>query len=165
MSFWNWLFPRTPLRLSSPLPVDQAAQALRAASARGNLTATGTVVGQVRGERVHLYHRAPMRNSFKPHFRGRLYATAQGCELRGRFALPGLVLAFSAFWFCFCLLWSVITAAQLGCADLRLLPAILPGLLLMGFGVGLLRLGQHLASDDPRLLTRVLRQALQCPSP
>ena len=164
MRFWNWLFPRTPLQLSSPLPPDQAAQALRAATARGNLTANGTVVGGVRGGRVHLYHRSFLRNSFKPHFRGQLQGSAQGSVLHGRFAPPVLVVLFMAFWIGFCLLWSVVTALQLGAISLMHIPALLPGLVMMGFGIGLVRLGQHLAADDPRILSRVMQQALQSPT-
>lgn len=164
MRFWNWLFPRTPLQLSSPLPPEQAAQALRAATARGNLTASGTVVGSVRGGRVHLYHRTLLRNSFKPHFRGQLQGSAQGSVLRGRFAPPVLVVVFMAFWIGFCLLWSVVTAVQLGAISLMHIPALLPGLGMMGFGIGLVRLGQHLADNDPRILSRVMRQALQSPT-
>ncbi len=164
MSFWTWLFPRTHVVFSSPLPHEQALQALRAATARGNLTATGSVAGSVSERGVHLYHRRVMRNSFKPHFRGALRSTPQGCELHGRFALPALVFIFMLFWLGFCVLWSVVTATQLGGADLMLLPAVLPGMLMCGFGIGLLRLGQHLAADDPAILSRVIRQALQSPS-
>ena len=163
MSFWTWLFPRSHVVFSSPLPREQAVQALRAATARGNLTATGSVVGSVGEQHVHLYHRVVMRNSFKPHFRGTLRATTQGCELRGRFALPALVFLFVIFWLGFCVLSSLVTATQLDRIDLMLLPALLPGVLMCGFGIGLLRLGQHLASDDPAILSRVIRQALQSP--
>lgn len=164
MSFWTWLFPRTQAAYTSPLSPEQAVQALRAATARGNLTATGSIVGSVSNKRVHLYHRRVMRNSFKPHFRGSLCATAQGCELRGTYALPPLVFVFMFFWLGFCVLWTTLTAMQLGRFDPMLLPAALPGLLMAGFGIGLLRLGQHLASDDPAIVSRVIRQALQSPS-
>ena len=164
MSFWTWLFPRTQAVFASPLPREQAVQALRAATARGNLTATGSIAGSIGDKRVHLYHRTVMRNSFKPHFRGSLYATAQGCELRGEYALPPLVFVFMLFWLGFCVLWTTVAALQLGRFDLMLLPAVLPGLLMPCFGIGLLRLGQHLASDDPAIVSRVIRRALQSPS-
>lgn len=164
MSFWTWLFPRTQAVFASPLPREQAVQALRAATARGNLTATGSIAGSISDKRVHLYHRTVMRNSFKPHFRGSLQATAQGCELRGAYALPPLVIVFMLFWFGFCVLWTTVAALQLGRLDLMLLPAVLPGLLMPCLGIGLLRLGQHLSSDDPAIVSRVIRQALQSPS-
>lgn len=163
MSFWTWLFPRTHVVFSSPLRHEQAVQALRAAIAHGNLTATGSVAGSVGDQDVHLYHRVVMRNSFKPHFRGELHTTAQGSELRGSFALPALVFVFVVFWLGFCVLWSAVTATHLGRFDLMLLPAVLPGVLMLGLGIGLLRLGQHLAADDPAILSRVIRQALQSP--
>lgn len=164
MSFWTWLFPRTAIVFASPLSPEQAAQALHTATARGNFTASGSVAGSVRKGRVHLYHRTLMRNSFKPHFRGHLHATAQGSELHGRFALPGLVQVFMVFWLGFCVLWSALTAFQVGKLDLLLLPAAIPGVLMLGFGIGLVQLGQHLANDDPATLSRVIRKALQSPS-
>ena len=164
MSPWTWLFPRTPVVFSSPLPRDQAVQALRAATARGNLTATGTIAGSVGAGKVLLYHRRTMRNSFKPHFRGRFVASAQGCELRGVFAPPLLVVVFLSFWVGFCLLWTVVSATQFGEQNSLQLAAAIPGLVMAGFGVGLLRLGQHLSADDPAILSRVIRQALQSSS-
>ncbi len=161
MPFWTWLFPRTPAVFPSPLPCDQAVQNLRAATARGNLTATGTIAGSVTAARVNLYHRTMLRNSFKPHFRGHFVDTAQGCTLQGRFALPMLVHAFMLFWLGFCMLWTVITAVQLGKVDLMLLPAALPGTVMAAFGIGLVRLGQHLSVDDTAVLSRVIQQALQ----
>lgn len=161
MSFWTWLFPRTAVVFPSPLPRAQAVQHLRAATARGNITATGSIAGSVQATRVNLYHRSALRNSFKPHFRGHFVDTAQGCELQGRFALPALVHAFLLFWLCFCVLWTVISAVQLGRMDLLLIPAALPGVVMAAFGIGLVRLGQHLAAADPETLSRVIRQALQ----
>jgi len=164
MSFWTWLFPRTQAVYTSPLPPEQAMQALCAATARGNLTFTGSVVGSISGKHVHLYHRTVMRNSFKPHFRGSLYATPQGCELRGAYAMPPLVVVFMLFWLGFCVLWTTVAVLQLGRFNLVLLPAVLPGLLMPFFGIGLLRLGHHMSSDDPVIVSRVIRQALQSPS-
>lgn len=164
MSFWTWLFPRMPAVFPSPLSPAQAAQALRTATARGNITATGTVAGSVEVEDVLLYHRVPLRNSFKLHFRGQFVATAQGCELQGRFALPGLVVAFMLFWLGFCVLWTVLSAIQIGRVDPMLMPvALLPGPLMAGLGIGMVRLGQYLAAGDPATLSRVIRQALQSP--
>ena len=165
MSAWTWLFPHTSVSFASQLTPQQAAEALRAATSRRNFTAYGTIAGSVGSERVHLYHRTLIRNSFKPHFRGSLHATAQGCELRGSFAQPWLVKAFMVFWLGFCVLWSVLTAIQVGRVDLLLLlPAAIPGVLMLGFGIGLVRLGQHMANDDPATVSRMIRQALQSPS-
>ena len=164
MSLWTWLFPRLPAVYSSPLSREQAVQALRAATARGNITATGTIAGSVDADRVLLYHRRAMRNSFKPHFRGRFVACTQGCELRGVFAPPLLVIVFLSFWIGFCLLGTVVSVLQLGQQSSLQMATAIPGLVMAGFGVGLLRLGQHLSADDPAILSRVIRQALQSPS-
>jgi len=161
MSFWTWLFPRTPAVFPSPLPREQAVQNLRAATARGNITATGSIGGSVQETQVNLYHRSVARNSFKPHFRGHFVDTARGCELRGRFALPAFVHAFMLFWLGFCVLWTVVSAIQFGRLDLLLVPVALPGLVMAAFGIGLVRLGQHLSATDPATLSRVIRQALQ----
>lgn len=161
MPFWTWLFPRTPVVFPSPLPREQAVRNLRAATARGNITATGSIVGSVQATRVNLYHRSALRNSFKPHFRGRFVDTARGCELRGRFALPVLVHAFMLFWLSFCVLWTVISATQFGRTNWMLIPVALPGMLMAAFGIGLVRLGRHLSATDPETVSRVIRQALQ----
>jgi len=165
MPFWTWLFPRTPAVFPSPLPRAQAVQNLRAATARGNITATGTIVGSVEAARVNLYHRSALRNSFKPHFRGHFVDTAQGCALHGRFAPPVLVHAFMVFWLGFCVLGTTISVVQLGRMDPMLIPAALPGVLMAAFGIGLVRLGQHLSANDPAILSRVIRQALQSHHP
>ncbi|MGX9720621.1 hypothetical protein [Stenotrophomonas acidaminiphila] len=164
MPLWSPLFPRTPAVFETRLSRREAVASLQAATARGNITATGSVAGTVDATRVHLYHRTPQRNSFKPHFRGQLIDTPRGCELRGRFALPGLVVAFMVFWLGFCVLWTVVTAMPLGSLEPMRLPAALPGVLMAAIGIGLVRLGQHLARDDPAELSRVIRQALQSPT-
>jgi hypothetical protein len=56
--------------------------------------------GDVNGNRIHLYMvRKDLRNSFAPHFYGKLQGRASGTMIKGRFTLARFVMAFLGVWF------------------------------------------------------------------
>jgi len=58
------------------------------------------ISGDVSGNKIHLYMvRKELRNSFAPHFYGKLQARPSGTIVRGRFTLARFVMAFLGVWF------------------------------------------------------------------
>ena len=58
------------------------------------------ISGDVSGNRIHLYMvRTDLRNSFAPHFYGKLQGRPSGTMLKGRFTLARFVMAFLGVWF------------------------------------------------------------------
>ena len=165
MSFWTWLFPRTPAAYASELSIAQAVQQLRAATARGNITAVGTITGNVDEAQVRLQHEvAGTRNSFKPQFYGSFRKTTQGCELHGSYRMPTLVIVFILFWLGFCVFWTGLSALLAWQINPMQIFIALPGLLMFALGIGLARIGQSMARGDQAVLSRVIAQALQSAS-
>jgi hypothetical protein len=58
------------------------------------------ISGDVSGNRIHLYMvRKELRNSFAPHFYGKVQARPSGTIIRGRFTLARFVIALLGVWF------------------------------------------------------------------
>ncbi len=94
-----------PVRMASPLDVDDALARLR--SGRGIRTLPGhsgpfrwwVVSGGVSADRVRLRAtRRALRNSWSPALRARVVTRPGGSELVGSFATPRMVANFTAMW-------------------------------------------------------------------
>src|SRR5262249_51775573 len=86
----------------APGSPQQAADLLARATPRTSLHSPfqNGVVGAVRVERVSLrYHRAGIRNSFAPFFRGQFSIESGQTVLRGAFGLHPIAKAFMTVWF------------------------------------------------------------------
>ena len=119
--------------------------------------------GSVSASRVSLQRVIPMvGNSFKSFFVGRFEQHDGKVVLTGRFAMHWLVKVFMAFWFGFCVLFTV---ARIVTAIRTPRAAFMPltGGLMLLFGLGLVRLGGWFSRRDPAWLSDVISTALHAP--
>ena len=130
--------------------------------------AEGTVWAKIRGRRFRIFAQGPpyIRNSFVPFFYGRLDDKAGGCEIRGRFGIHPIVVAFMTFWFGG--LGAGFVTMVLGRLSILTLPGIPPPLVvvvaplgMMLFGIGLLTVGRRSARAQLRELERFLKHELK----
>jgi hypothetical protein len=91
--------PRHPetLSLLTALPISTCQTNLRRTL---EFNTIGPVLGEVSAHRFHMYvYRKDLRNSFKPHFYGKLSTTASGTRITGKFRMHIFVKIFLCVWF------------------------------------------------------------------
>ncbi len=93
----NVLGHRTKIRLRTEITISDCET--RLAGSIGFNT-VGPVLGSINGDKFHLYVvRKDFRNSFSPHFYGKLVARPSGTIIKGYFAMHFFVKIFLSIWF------------------------------------------------------------------
>jgi hypothetical protein len=155
-----------PVEFESSFGMAESVERLKGATRRWGLFSVTEEVasGRVSESRVSLQRVIPMvGNSFKPFFVGRFQLSGGGVVLRGRFTLHWLVKLFMGFWLGFCVFFT--TLAIVGAMrSPRAAAAPFAGLAMLGFGLGLIRLGGWFSRNDPAWLSAVIRNALGTPT-
>ncbi len=130
----------------------------------------GTVFATIRGGKFRLFAQGPkyVSNSFAPFFYGRLESTPAGTRIHGRFQMHRLVRVFMTIWF-----------AGVGSGTVAVIAGVLSGgmqsdlppyvavgtcLLMLLFGVGLVRFGQWIARGQLRSLQDFIQNTLEAQS-
>jgi hypothetical protein len=161
---YAFLFGSVPASFETDLPLDQAVERLREATARPPgiaLTHEGAA-GTVTAQHVSLYRSIPLfANSFKPIFAGRFCSEGGRTFLRGVFTMHWLAKAFMTFWFGFCLFWTLLATvmALAKPQEVWFFPIFGLGMMLAGFAI--VQLSTWLARNDTRYLSTVIENALR----
>ena len=124
--------------------------------------------GRVSNDSVSITRSIRYRNSFKPYFRGRLSASGSGTEIVGRIGLHPFARIFMYFWFGFLALFASVVLfgfvpeflASDRPVDLGITILIAVPFGLFVFGIALLKLGRHLARNEPAQLKAFICDAL-----
>jgi hypothetical protein len=154
----------------APGSPQQAADLLARATPRTSLQTPfqNGVVGAVRAERVSLrYHRAGIRNSFAPFFRGQFSVESGQTVLRGAFGLHPIAKAFMTVWFgiagCSGLAAVVIAVQGVvsGAGILSRLSVAVGALLFTALGFVFLRFAKWISRRDPEQIRLHTRGALR----
>ena len=166
------LFGGIPARFTSAYSLEESVERLRSATKRSPFRGLfkEAAVGKVSEQKVSLQRVVPFfGNSFKPIFKGGFEREANGIVLEGQFTKFLVTKVFSAFWFGFGTLWTLLSCFfSLGTA---LMPSETPTLYVTIFfpliGIGMLAAGYLLermawqwSRGDIEYLSAVISQAL-----
>lgn len=160
----NLLYGGTPATFESSFSLEESVRRLKAATKQTSFSALTMqqAVGRVHEDKVVLERVIPfVHNSFKPVFVGQFEHTRSGIRLQGHFTMDWLAKVFLTFWFGFIVLWVGIAVSLLaasGSLEKWWLP--LAGVLMLGFGFGLVRAGKYFARNDIVWLSNVIKAAL-----
>ena len=164
--FLDLLYGSVSVEWESAYPLEESVVRLRAVTLKSafSVLAEPAAVGTVSESGVKLQRVIPMvRNSFKPFFLGQFVRRGERVFLTGRFTMLPITKVFMSLWFGLLASVSVIALVSM-----LAVPAEKPGrfllvlgpLLMMAFGVGLLRLAKWFCRNDAEWLTHIIRRAI-----
>lgn len=152
-----------PVEFESSFGMAESVKRLKAATRHWGLFSVTKEVasGRVTESRVSLQRVIPMvGNSFKPFFVGRFQLRNGNVVLRGRFTLHWLVRLFMGVWLSFCVLFATLGIVA-AIRSPQAAPMPFAGVVMLAFGLGLIRLGGWFSRNDPAWLSSVIRNALE----
>ncbi len=168
-----FLFGDVPVEFRSAFSLQESVRRLRKVTKRNPLLGLikEVAAGRVTEAGVRLQRVRPvLANPYKPIFVGRFEDTNGQVYLRGRFTMPLVSKIFASTWLSLVLSFLIVTIASgLGIdmigmgrnvALLPLLSVILAEIILLMFGVALLRFSWRLSQSDIGYLTTVITQTL-----
>jgi hypothetical protein len=159
---WDTIYPEVAAHFESQFDLDTSIRRLTERSKSSVLRTMfrEAAVGRVSSLEVRLRRYNPwFRNDFAPCFVGAFVASGRRPVLRGCFRARTWTRAFLTFWLGLCTLWTIgATAAALADPTVWALP--LGGLLMLGFGLGLLFWGKTYGATDITWLSSIIRQSL-----
>jgi hypothetical protein len=164
--FLDLLYGSVSVEWESAYPLAESVARLRAVTLRSVFSALAepAAVGTVSESRVKLQRVIPMvGNSFKPFFLGQFVKRGERVFLTGRFTMLLITKVFMSLWLGLLACVSVTALVSMLAA-----PAGKPGrfllvlgpLLMMAFGIGMLRLAKWFCRNDVGWLTHVIRRAI-----
>ena len=120
------------------------------------------LVGHVRENHVVLRRERPhIQNSFKP-FLDASFIEEDGCVyLKGEYRMSRPTQIFMVFWFGFIAFWELMVISKLQLDNPKYYLFILAGLVMLGFGVLLIKFGAKLASNDISWINSKVTKALK----
>ena len=143
--------------------VEQAIERLQTKVSKtsfSSLTNQG-MAGTVGKENTKIQRVIPMvGNSFKPFLVGSFTSEDGKAILSGVFRFHRFVQAFMTFWFGFIILWVLIASIAVLSKPAEAWFIPLFGILMLGFGVGLVTLGKWFARNDKRWLKENISNAI-----
>ena len=120
------------------------------------------ISGDANRDRIHLFVvQKDLRNSFAPHFYGKLKTEPTGTLVSGRFRLPVFIQGFLLLWFggIAVLMVTLALLTARGAVLNSTIALFFPPLLFL-FGVLLVHFGNKLSSSDKAQILKFLRQTL-----
>ena len=166
------------VELLSPLPLHECVVRLREVTGGDDLWSwfgnfgSREVVGHVSERSIRLRKRIGYKNSFQTILIGRLERHEAGTIFRGKARMATFLRCFMTVWFGgLVLIGGILSVAAVGQVlgfaapamqgnlPLPLVPVIF--ILMLAFGVGLVRFGRWLARDEERFLVQFLADALE----
>lgn len=158
------LFPATPARFNTTLPMFDAVTSLRNATCHSRLFRQ-SVFGTVRAHRVVLERQAPfIANAYKPIFYGHFVSDMTGTYLQGQFMIGRMSRLVIRSWAVLAILLLVAGLPAIARdADKAWMPALLAcGMIMVAYAS--LQLGKWLARGDQQHISNAIREALLDPS-
>lgn len=158
------LFPATPARFPTTLPLIDATTSLRNATCHSRLFRQ-SVFGTVRAHRVVLERQVPwIANAYKPIFYGHFVSDMSGTYLQGQFVIGRMSRFVIRAWAVFALLFlfAGLTATAPNTEKAWLIPLVACGMIMVAYAS--LQLGKWLARGDQQYISNVIREALLDPN-
>jgi hypothetical protein len=161
--FSQLIFGSESLELSFEVPMAQAIERLRNEVSRtsfSRITSEG-MVGIVNEENTKIQRVIPMvQNSFKPIFIGSFIKREGQTVLSGVLRFHRLVQIFMSIWFGFTSLWVLLTLVTVVAKPSEEWFFPLFGVLMLAFGVGLVKLGKWFSRNDKKWLSEHICDAV-----
>ena len=164
------------IELFSPQPPEECARRLQEAIdlerwvliRSGSWGGSRPVIGQVEGLSIRLRKRIGYSNGFQTFLLATMESDGTGTRIRGEFAMHASTRVFIYCWFGFLIFFTVMAVAGTVASAFSSSPArlvnwmiLLVPLLMVAFGLTLVRLGRYLARHEAAFLTRFLCETLE----
>ncbi|MDX2411322.1 MAG: hypothetical protein QNK34_05130 [Woeseiaceae bacterium] len=156
-----------PIRITTPLSPDATERRLKDRITRIGipLLMSKRLVGTVKEREVKVrLHRQFMSNSFGPVFAGSISAEDGQTVLRGVYRLHKYIHTFFKVWFGFIIIWSTVGIpaglVQLLAGEPEGAIFVVAPIVMVGFGVAFVRLGEYFGNKDHKLIAQKIAEAI-----